>query len=182
MKQRIAHWVITVILGVAEIFFAFMLILSLLPPANAFSVELREPLEVSTSALDLEKKQYVSQIRGVLICTGDQNLQLDAIRITVGNGKETKEILMENVTLPSRLERELFYEWQGNEIYDRVLRVEGIVGERAELIANRTSGVNLDVGVVLWLSLAVVAGIFLAHFIKQHYYFAQEARMRAKEE
>jgi hypothetical protein len=53
---------------------------------------------------------------------------------------------------------------------------------REIILANRTSGVNLDVGVVLWLSLAVVAGIFLAHFIKQHYYFAQEARMRAKEE
>ena len=182
MKQRIAYWCATAALGIAEIFFAVMLVLSLLPQTNTFSIELREPVEVSSSALNLEKKQYVSQIRGVLICTGDQNLQLDALRITVGNGKETKEIMLEDLMLPSRLEQELFYEWQENAMYDRVLRVEGIVGERVELIANRASGVSLDAGTVLWLALAVVAGIFLTHFIKQHYYLAQEAQMSAKAE
>ena len=178
MKQRIGYWIAAVVLGVAELFFAVMTVLSVLPPSNALSVEVRETVAVSSSALDAEKTQYVSQLSGVLIYTGDKNLSVDALRITVGNGAETKEIVLEDVLLPSRLEREIFYEWTDTGIYDRVLKIEAEVGKRTEPISNRTAKLSFDAGVLLWLALAVVIGLFLVHVIKQHYYLAQEAAMR----
>lgn len=182
MKQRIGYNIGVIVLGALELFFAVMLILSLIPPVNSFGVEVRETLAVSSSVLDAKKGRYVSQLSGSLINKGDKDLDLDAIRITVSNGAETKEILLEDVKLPSRLEQELFYEWEDTRMYDRVPRVEVIAGEHEEQLSNSTAGMVLDLNVLLWLMLCVVGGIFLTHVIKQRYYLAQEASMNAKTE
>ncbi len=182
MKQRIVYNIGIVALGALELFFAVMLIFSLVPPANSFGIEVRETLTVSSSVLDADKGRYVSQLSGILITTGDTDLDLDAIRVTVSNGAETKEILLKDVKLPSRLEQELFYEWEDTRMYDRVLYVEVNAGEKSELLSNSTAGMVFDLGVLLWLVLGVVDGIFLTHVIKQRYYLAQEISMNAKTE
>ncbi len=176
MKHHIGYNLAILFLGLAELACILLLVLSVLPAPGPFGLEVEEPLTVSSS--QLEDGKSLVQLQGRIItrqgqAKRDQTLYLDAIEILIGNGKDTKTVVLKEPSFAPRLAEEIFVETEESIPYDRVLSVTVVKNGERYALSNSVDSI-FKISTLISGFLAVVFALLLTHFIKQRYYLSQE--------
>ena len=178
MLKHILYRTLTALFGLCALALAVMTVITMIPTANSEGLAVKETLRVSSSALDNSASRYVSQIQGILTNGGDESLTVDALKVKISDGRIEREMVLEGFTLPARVNRELLYEWQDANRYDRVNGVVAVIGGKDVPLANATAEMPFDFGAVIFLALGALSALIAVHFGKQSYYLIQEDKLR----
>ncbi len=172
MKKTMLYPVITVVLALLEIFFAVLLILSLLPPQNPLGLEMKEYVSVSPSLIG--NGEYALQITGEIANKGEKSVNLDAFEITVAKENEQKTLTVDaKITMEPRTGYFISYDDIAPVGYDRVLSVRAITAQGDTDVANAPAGI-FTLSSLLGALACIITAVFLIHFAKQCYYLKQE--------
>lgn len=180
MRNHIKHNLILLGLGILEIFFIVLLILSLLPKGATTDFAVDKQVSVSSSVLNKEEGTYISQFSGGFINRGSKQVKVEYLEITVGDGNRRERIRVEGIALPARTRYTLpTNDWESSYMYDRVHSVVAVIDGESFLLANSTAGASFDPSVFLYLIPCAVIALFGVHFGKQRYYLWQEDQLLA---
>ncbi|MBQ9773629.1 MAG: hypothetical protein IJW30_03095 [Clostridia bacterium] len=182
MTRHIGHNLGIALCAILAILFAVLTVLSLLPPATTTGIEVKENIEVSSSASN--DGRYLVQLRGRIINKNDVTRTVERLEIVIGNGKTESErtLVLKDIELDPRTEYDLSdntEDWSMEEAYDRVLSVTVTDDDVTEQIENQTVGLHLNLTTLLWGVLLVIDGIVLWKLCVQRYYLAEEDRLSA---
>lgn len=182
MNKKIGSLALAVLFGIAGVMFAVLMLLTLFVPNGSADVRVKEPIAVSSSLVEKEGGLYMAQISGSLLNEGDAPLTVDAIKITIGDGKTERELVLDGFVLESRLVREILYDVPTQTAFDRVLTVTIVCNGEASVLSNQDATISLDLDTLVWFGLTLLAIHFAIRFGKRSYYIKQEETMTVKEE
>ncbi|MBQ8310747.1 MAG: hypothetical protein IJX80_07025 [Clostridia bacterium] len=177
MKQHIIYRILTVLFGLCAVTLAVLTVISLIPSSDT-GLTVKETLSVSSSPKDSSEMQYISQIQGVLINEGDEEIVVDALKIKVSDGRIEREMLLEGFSLPARVSYNILYEWQDTHDYEQINAVTAVMNDTDAVLANATAGMPFNFSTLVYLVLCTVAVLLTVHFGKQCYYLIQEKQLK----
>ena len=166
-----------VLWGVLALVLIVLTVLELLP-ASVSDLTVEEPFSVSSSLIDVSNQTYVSAVTGTVANTGGEQITVDSVRITVSNGRVSKDIEIEGFVLPPRTEQELSEGWTGNIDFDRITRILVTVDGQDDVIANVSSSIAVSGIAIFYLIVLIPIAILLVRACKVRYYIYQDMKMR----
>lgn len=179
IKKHIGYNIALLLCIVLAIFFLAMTVVSIFSIEGNEGVAVKEAFDVSSSPLDAENKNFVSQLSGYLINHEDEKAKVEKIIVVVGNGRERAEVELAGLTLYPRLPEEIRYEWQTNLAFDRIHSVTVIVDGKSQLLANNTIEWEFNPDILLYAVLCAISCFGSVFAIKKRYYRYQEDQMVA---
>ena len=103
IKKHVGYNIALLACALLAIFFLVMAIVAIASIRPNDGVAVKEAFDVSSSPLDAENQNFVSQVSGYLINYADQKAEVQKIILVVGNGRDRSEIELEGVTLYPRV-------------------------------------------------------------------------------
>ncbi|MBR2019256.1 MAG: hypothetical protein IKA05_02550 [Clostridia bacterium] len=174
-KDAILQTVKIVLFSLLALALAVLTVLELQPTALS-ELQIKTPFRVSSALIDVGQGAYALELNGEFVNESNETVEVDAIAVTVSNGKLTKRIEMEGFALPPRTSQEVTETWTGIHSYDRITRVEVTVNGEVDVLANTANPGVSGIAILYLIALAGVA-ILLVRACKIRYYIHQEARM-----
>lgn len=174
-KDATLQTVKIVLFSLLALALAVLTVLELQPTALS-ELQIKTPFCVSSALIDVGQGAYALEVNGEFVNESNETVEVDAIAVTVSNGKLTKRIEMEGFALPPRTSQEVTETWTGIHSYDRITRVEVTVNGEVDVLANTANPGVSGIAILYLIALAGVA-ILLVRACKIRYYIHQEARM-----
>ncbi len=165
-----------VLLAVLTLVLAVLTVIEFLPTNT--DVEIQEEIKVSSSPIDSTRQIYSSYVAGELFNPTDEEILLDTVDVTVGNGETEKTLTFSDIRISARSGYTLFASWEGTEAFDRVLLAEATSGGKTETLSNPVRMWNVSGIAILCAILALCAGACLFHAARIRYYMEQEKKIR----
>ncbi|MBQ7335967.1 MAG: hypothetical protein IJW92_05805 [Clostridia bacterium] len=181
MKHLITHIgtnLLILLFAVLEIALSVLLIISLVTSDDTLGFEVKEQITVSSALIQKGSQDYSCQLTGIVSNVGEIPLTVDALLVTVSDGKQETELVLPGFTMPARTKYELYKEWQDGYNYDRVTSVVMVCGDDEYAVANSTAGMGFNSEALIYVLLMLVDAAALLYFIKQRYYLAQQDTMK----
>ncbi|MBQ7348140.1 MAG: hypothetical protein IJW55_09285 [Clostridia bacterium] len=176
-KTKLLYNLEIVLWGVLTGLLAVLIVLELIP-APTSGLEVKETVKVSAASLspfDAEVKDYTCSVAGVLANPSDTDVTVDAVRVTVSDGKNNRVLELEGFVLPARSTRELSLTFEDTVGYDRVQEVAVMSDGAEDILPNQTnSGLEISGVLVFYLICAVVSVLLLVRACKRRCYLQQE--------
>lgn len=179
-KKHVAYNVAVILCAVFALFFLVMAIVAVFSLQSNEGITVKEAFDVSSSPLDAENRNFVTQLRGYLINYEDEKAQVEKIVIVVGNGREREEIELDGLTLYPRLAEEIHYEWKTSFDFDRIHSLTVIVDGERQLLANNTIEWEFNPDIIFYVLLCAVCCFGMVFAAKKRYYRYQEDQMKAR--
>ena len=134
----------------------------------------KESFTASSTLISVSSKQYSTQVSGAIGNETEQTVKISSLKLTVGDGKAEKEIIMDGFLLPTHATKQVFYTEEGTEEWSSVKKVVAVVNGEELLIKDPSASSSL--GGFFWISaiLTLAAGFFLVQSCMVRYYMAQE--------
>ncbi len=182
MTKHIGYNLLIVLSAAVTLLLLVLMLLSLVGDAAEVPLSVREEFIASSSLLEKGSDRYLVQVQGSLINLGDTPLQVDALKLCIGDGDTEWELVKEGFSLPVRFERPFLYEWEDTVPYDRVLSVVAVCNGEELPLANSTADAPFNISALIYAGLTLLAAWALLTVSKQRYYLAQADRMPAVSE
>ena len=167
-----------VLWGVLALLFAVLTVLELFSYGTT-DITVSDTVKVSSSLINVNEEHYVSSISGSISNAGKDTIRIDAVTVTVSDGKESRDVKIEGFLLPAYYERELVADWEGDVCYDRVTRVAITVDGVEDVLPNAVNTLPVSGIAILYVVLLAVAVLLLIRACKVRYYIYQEMQMQA---
>lgn len=178
MKQHILYRTLTAVFALCALVCAVLGVIALIPPPVETGLTVKETVVVSSSPLDKSKKNYVSQIQGILHNASDEEIEIDALKIKVSDGKNEREIVLDGFKLPPRVTHPILYEWKDSHSFSRVHAVTVTTDGGEEQLSNLTASMPFDFGALIFFAVCAIFALIAVHFGKQCYYLVQEDELK----
>ena len=176
-KEKLLTNLQIVVFGLLSLLFVVLTVIELIP-AKSEGIEVFQPIKVSSSSLTpvgAEIKEYHTQVDGVLINAGEETVAVEAVRVTVSDGKTERELTLEGFTLPARTKYEILNEFKGENGFDRVVEVAVVLNGNADVLPNQTTTAIGISGVAVFYAILLVGVAWLTlRAVKIRYYLYQE--------
>ncbi len=180
LTRHVGHNVLVLLFAALAVFCAVMILVSTLAGMQEKGIAVKEPIVVSTSALDASDQNFVSQISGYLISYEDEKADIDRVVIVVGDGKERYEVELDGFTLSPRLSHEIFFEWKTSFYYDRVYSVTVYRDGYGLRLANSAAEWEFDPSILAYAVLCAIFAFVGVYFGKKRFYLWQEDQIKAR--
>ena len=177
IKKHIGYNVALILCALLAIFFLVMALVALFSTQTEGGIAVKETFDVSSSSLDAQNQNFVSQLSGKLINYEDEKAEIEKILIVVGNGKEREEIELDGTVLYPRLAEEIRHEWKTSFHFDRVHSVTVVMGGERQLLANSTAAWEFNPNILLYTLLCAISCFGTVFVAKKRYYRYQEDTM-----
>ena len=165
-----------VLWGVLALLLAVLTVLELFTAGTA-ELGVGEAIKVSSSLIHVGEGRYTSAISGSIKNSGAKAVRIEAVRVTVSDGEESREIELDGFVLPARYEREIGTVWQGTENFNRVTRVSITVDGTEDVLPNTAAEMPVSGIAIFYLALLLVDVLLLVRAVKIRYYIYQETQM-----
>lgn len=179
IKKHIGHNIALLGCAVLAIFFLVMAVVALFSIQQNEGIAVKEAFDVSSSPLDAENQNFVSQLSGYLINYEDEKAQVEKILIVVSNGRERYEVELDGMMLYPRLAEEIRHEWKTSFNFDRIHSVTVVVDGERQLLANNTIEWEFDPNILFYALLCAVSCFATVFVAKKRYYRYQEDQIAA---
>ena len=179
-KKHVAYNVAVILCAVLALVFLVMAIVAVFSLQSNEGIAVKEAFDVSSSPLDAENRNFVTQLRGYLINYEDEKAQVEKIVIVVGNGREREEIELDGLALYPRLAEEIRYEWKTSFDFDRIHSVTVIVDGERQLLANNTAEWEFNPDIIFYVLLCALCCFGTVFATQKRYYRYQEDQMAAR--
>ena len=180
IKKHVGYNIALLACALLAIFFLVMAIVAIASVRPNDGVAVKEAFDVSSSPLDPQNQNFVSQVSGYLINYGDQKAEVEKIILVVGNGRDRSEVELDGITLYPRLAEEIQGEWKTSFKFDRVHSVSVVMNGERQLLANSTAEWEFNPDILLYMVLCVLACLCTIFTAKKRYYCYQEDQLLAQ--
>ena len=178
-KKHVAYNVAVILCAVLALVFLVMAIVAVFSLQSNEGIAVKEAFDVSSSPLDAENQNFVSQLSGYLINYEDEKAQVEKILIVVSNGRERYEVELDGMMLYPRLAEEIRHEWKTSFNFDRIHSVTVVVDGERQLLANNTIEWEFDPNILFYALLCAVSCFATVFVAKKRYYRYQEDQIAA---
>ena len=177
IKKHIGYNAALILCALLAIFFLVMALVALFSTQTEGGIAIKESFDVSSSPLDAQNQNFVSQLSGKLINYENEKEEIEKILIVVGDGRERKEIEIDGTVLYPRLAEEVRHEWKTSFAFNRVHSVTVVVGGERQWLANSTAEWEFNPNILLYALLCAASSFGTVFIAKKRYYRYQEDTM-----
>ncbi len=181
MKKHIGYNLLIALGAALTLLFLVLMLLSLVDGGTDERLKVRESFIASSSLIESGDDRRQVQVQGSLINLEDQTLSIEELHVRIGNRETDRVFSWTDITLPSRMEVPLLYEWEDTVDYDRVLSVTVVIDGEELTLANHTADAPFNASALIYAALTLLSGWGLLSASKQRYYLAQADRMQQSE-
>ncbi|MBQ2734837.1 MAG: hypothetical protein IJF33_03300 [Clostridia bacterium] len=166
-----------VVLAVLAIALLLLTALELLPTAVS-NLKIGKKFQVSSAWIDVSRDVYSSHLVGEFVNDTNETIVVDALAVTVSDGKVTKKIELDGFALPPRTDIEISETWTGIYDYDRITRIDVTVNGKEDVLVNTDSTLSISGIAIVYLLLLLVDLLLLVRACKIRYYIWQEQQLQ----
>ena len=176
-KERLVQTLKIIVLAILAA--ALLLLTALeLQPAAVSDLKLQKKFQISSALIDVGRDVYATNLVGEFVNETNETIVVDALTVTVSNGKVTKRIEFEGFTLLPRTDIELSQTWTGIHDFDRITRIDVTVNGKEDVLVNTDSTLSISGIAIVYLLLLLVDLLLLVRACKIRYYIWQEQQLQ----
>jgi len=182
-RKKLAAYARIAVFAALAILFAVLSVLELLPK-NQSGLQMKEAIGISSAPLTplgSQEKRYTCLLMGTLENPTDDEIRVEALRVTVeGEGKE-KLLELSGFVLPARNSHEVSLSFEDTVNYDSVKSVSVKTLNTEERIPNREAGAWRISGALIFCLVGfAVTALLLVDSCKRFGYLRQELAARSQ--
>ena len=161
--------------GLIAVVFFVLFVITLIP-VGFDGVRAAEPITVSSAPTDATGSTYQVQVRGILVNEGEE-IRVEKILLLVSGAGGSDTVVLDGRVLYTRMDAELFYEWESDIPFDTVDGVY-LIADGEEKRLENTESEMLGIDTLVTAVLVLVLGMIGFAFFRQSYYIHRAEELR----